>query len=635
MRNVIIGTAGHIDHGKSSLIQALTGIDPDRLPEEKERGLTIDLGFAFLDLLNGQRVGIVDVPGHERFVKNMLAGASGIDLALLVVAADDGVMPQTLEHLEIVDLLGIRSGIIAVTKIDLVDEEWLELVRDDIAANVKGTVLESAPVVEVSSVTGKGTEEVRSALQVAAQQASERPAAGFFRLPIDRAFTMSGFGCVVTGSVISGEARVGDEVELLPPGETARIRGIEVHEEKMETAQAGQRVAINLSGLKVADVHRGCQLAMPGRFAPTLMVDASLRLLPSVKRALENRTRVRFHIGTSEVMARVALIDTETLAPGGTALVQFRLETPVVAARGDRYVIRSYSPPRTIGGGVAFRAVVRKRRRFRKEDLAALEVWATGTEIDIVEQVYREGKLKLLSTEQVAQATNMLTTDAERLTEELLAQNRLLRMGDEITPMILHPDAIGETEARVETTLERFHAQNPLKAGLDESEILSRMPKGTERRVLARLLARMAETGKLQHTGARFALSGFSIALSDSNQALADTIEQQFIENKYTPPSREEALTAANAALPDGGKVFDALVQMGTLAEIAPQLYFHASALDDIKRQVVAFLEQNGEMAVGDLRNLLDTSRKYAVPLMEYFDKGRVTKRVGDKRVLA
>lgn len=375
IEHIIIGTAGHIDHGKTSLVKALTGIDTDRLPEEKKRGLTIDLGFAYLDLDSNRRVSVVDVPGHERFVKNMLAGATSINLILFVIAADDGVMPQTIEHLEIINLLGIKHGIIALTKKDLVTDEWLAIVQDDVKNILTGTTLEHALIIPVSVVTGEGIEACKSTIRGLLTQIRTQSSIRVFRMPIDRSFTISGYGCVVTGPVMGGQVSVEDEIEILPTKKVLRVRGIEVTGERVNTAFAGQRAAINLSGIKSTEIQRGYELSIPGYLQPTNIVDASLRLIRSAKNPFKNRTRIRFHINTSEVMGRVILLDRDALKPGEEALCQFLLENFITIEREDRFIIRSYSPAYTIGGGKVLRYNTTRLKRFRENTLKTLKIW--------------------------------------------------------------------------------------------------------------------------------------------------------------------------------------------------------------------------------------------------------------------
>jgi len=638
MRHIIIGTAGHIDHGKTALVKALTGIDCDRLEEEKRRGMTIDLGFAFLDLEGGQRVGFVDVPGHERFIKNMLAGATGIDLALLVIAADDGVMPQTVEHLEILDLLKIRSGLIALNKADMIESlareksaEWLTMLTEDIRKTVRGTVLEGAPILPVSALTGQGIPELKKAIAGLVSQLSAQSARRMFRMPIDRAFAMEGFGCVVTGSLAGGEVKVGDEVELLPAMESVRVRGIEVHGQKVDAASAGQRAGINLAGVKTANVERGFELAVPGYLKPTYMLDCTLRYLGSARRPLENRSRIRFHIATSEVMGRVLLLDREILKAGEEALVQFHLEKPVVAERGDRYVIRSYSPTRTIGGGVVLRTATRKLKPHREDALAALRVFATGDVQAIAELLFRDAVFTPLAVGDIVRGANVPPDEAQAAIDALLKAKKLRQLG----PVLLHADNAEKLAQMVLAALKDFHAKNPYRGGMDESELRAAFPPYASPSLLPALLSDMTARGLLRLSEHKLSLPGFAVTFSADEQKTQQTLERLFLEGRFAPPTLEEALSRVPGDRKTAQRVVNVLVEKGILVRVSLDLCFHATPLAEIKDLVVGHIKAKGSITAGELRTILNTSRKYAVPLMEYLDNIHVTRRVGDQRVLA
>jgi selenocysteine-specific elongation factor len=425
-QHFIIGTAGHVDHGKTALIRALTGAETDRLREEQERGMSIDLGFASFQLPSGRLAGVIDVPGHERFLKNMLAGAGGIDLVVLVIAADEGVMPQTREHLDILNVLQARSGLVAITKADLVDEEWLELVRDEIAGALQGTFLEGAPMLAVSSVTGQGLAELTATLDRLAEQVPTRPIVGPWRLPVDRAFTIGGFGTVVTGTLIAGVARVGDRVAVLPRGVETRVRGLQVHGSPATVVEAGTRVAMNLAGVGLEGVERGDVAAPPGVYQPTLALDVRLDVLKSCPREVKNRTRVRVHLGAAEVLARLNLLDADALQPGDSGLAQLRLESPTVAAKGDRYVLRFYSPMTTIGGGAVIDPHPPRHRRFAAAVLQNLAVKEKGTPAELVAEAVQRGGLRPAAPAAVAQALGMPVTEAQALVAELVAEGTLI-----------------------------------------------------------------------------------------------------------------------------------------------------------------------------------------------------------------
>lgn len=484
IEHIIIGTAGHIDHGKTSLVKALTGIDTDRLPEEKKRGLTIDLGFAYLDLDSNRRVSIVDVPGHERFVKNMLAGATSINLVLFVIAADDGVMPQTIEHLEIINLLGIKHGLIALTKKDLVTDEWLAIVQDDIKNILTDTTLEHAPIIPVSVVTGEGIEACKSTIRELLTQIQTQSSIRVFRMPIDRSFTISGYGCVVTGPILGGQVSMEDEIEILPIKKILRVRGIEVTGERVDTAFAGQRAAINLSGIKSTEIQRGYELSIPGYLQPTNIVDASLRLIRNAKNPLKNRTRIRFHINTTEVMGRVILPDRDALKPGEEALCQFLLENFITTEREDRFIIRSYSPAYTIGGGKVLRYNTTRLKRFREDTLKTLKILASGNLPEIVEQVYLNnihtgGERPFIPTmDDISRQVNIHPSTAESIIARLIKRGILLKFVIEGKDVIAHRDIITSLKEQILNILKAFHKENPLKTGIEETHLKTLVAAG-------------------------------------------------------------------------------------------------------------------------------------------------------------
>ena len=475
MKQVVLGTAGHIDHGKTSLVKALTGVDTDRLKEEKERGITIDLGFASLELPGDIRMGVVDVPGHERFVRNMLAGVGGIDLVMLVIAADEGVMPQTREHLAICQLLEIQDGIVALTKKDMVDEEWLELVTDDVQNFLAGTFLEGKPILPVSSRTGEGVEEIRAALAERAAQVSHKNVDGPFRLPIDRVFTMRGFGVVVTGTLFSGRVHLEERVILQPKGTTARVRGIQVHGENVQEATAGQRTAINLQGLEKETIERGDVLAATDSLNPSYMLDATFQLLPNAPRPLKNRDRIRFHQGTAEAIGRVALTGTDALQPGESGFLQLRLERPVVVRSGDRYVIRSYSPIMTIGGGKILDSNPPKHRRLRPEIIHRFESLTEAEDAERAALFLKEAAYQGLALSDLLPRASASRKGLMEILEGLRKESSIEWI-DAQAGWAVHSEALQALESEIQKTLERFHKENPLRPGISKEEMRSRIP---------------------------------------------------------------------------------------------------------------------------------------------------------------
>ncbi|MDO8136411.1 MAG: selenocysteine-specific translation elongation factor [Candidatus Brocadiales bacterium] len=635
MKNVVIGTAGHIDHGKTALVKALTGIDTDRLPEEKARGITIDLGFAFMDIEGGLRVGIVDVPGHERFVKNMLAGATGIDIALLVIAADDGVMPQTVEHLEILELLGLRHGLIVLSKKDLVSEEWLELVKEDIKRLMKGTFLEGAPVKVVSATTGEGIPELKAALRELVLAYQEEAILGIFRLPVDRAFTIQGFGCVVTGTVASGEIQVGQEVEVLPVKELARIRGIEVHGKKVDSASKGQRAAINLSGVKTSEICRGFQLSLPKYLEPVKIIDCHLHYLASARRPLVNGERVRFHIATSEVMARVTLLDKEVLRPGEKALVQYRLEEPIVTERAEHYVIRSYSPCRTIGGGKVLRVYTRRLKRLKEEVLAPLRLLLGGSDQEVIEQAFLEARGYLLSQEEVSRLLNIHPSRVKEMVESLIDKGALIKVKEDSNTLPVHHHRLSALKTQVLQHIQEFHENNPIRKGMEEGTLRARLSKDTPVSLLSLALQELIREGLVQHTSdQRVSAAGFQVKLSDSDRKTIESIQNAFLKERFSPPTLEQILPKDPCEQERFKSLLFLLIEEGNLIEVEAGMYFHVEAVQELKNRVKKTIQERGSITVADLRDLVSTSRKYAVPLLEYFDKIRFTRREGDRRML-
>ncbi len=629
-KHVIIGTAGHVDHGKSTLITALTGINPDRLKEEQERGMTIDLGFASLSLPSGQVVGIVDVPGHERFLKNMLAGAGGVDVVLLVIAADEGIMPQTREHLDILRLLDVKAGVVALTKCDLVDAEWLQLVTDDVRQFLRDTPLSDSPIIPVSAVTGQGLDDLRTALQQAVERVPPREVNAPFRLPIDRVFTLAGAGTVVTGTLVSGRVRVGDAVEMLPPGLQSRARQIQVHGRRVEEAVAGSRVAINLPGVEKAQVERGMVCAPPGLFRPTQAFDAQVTLLPDVAKGLAHRARIRVYLGTAEVIGRVSLLESERLEAGAQGMVQVRLEKPLVAARGDRFVIRTYSPMFTIGGGVVLEPHAPRHRRFDPAVIERLHSLLKGDPAQKVLAILAQSPAGLDAGE-LARCAETGSHQLATLLQQLEREGRARRVGD----MWFAGTVLQDLLERTKQTLQRYHQQNPLRAGIPREELRSTVAKGLSPRLFEALLTRWQEEGAIALQGAVVRLADFTIRLNERQKRLAERVAQAIREGKATPPP-VSIIAQQVGAPPDAVRaMIQVLVEMGELVRLEEELFFHREVLEDLAELVRRAIREKGSLSVGEFRDLTGSSRKFVVPLLEYFDSIRLTRRVGDVRVLA
>lgn len=627
MQHLIIGTAGHVDHGKTALIRALTGQETDRLPEEKERGISIDIGFAHFTLPSGRRAAVIDVPGHEKFIRNMLAGITGIDLVLLVVAADEGVMPQTREHLDILRLLDIRTGAVAITKTDLVDEELLELVQEDVRETVAGTFLAGAPVVPVSAVTGQGLDRLLAVLDELLQATRAKDTTAFTRLPIDRAFVRPGFGTVVTGTLVGGTIRTGDRLELLPEGDEVRVRGLQVHGQKVDVAEAGQRVAVNLSGIDREDVRRGHVLAAPGALRPTASFAGKLFLLESWPKAVAHGTRVHLHSGTSEVVGRVLLLDRDALEPGQSGYVLFKGEDPVVVGRGDRFIIRSYSPVHTMGGGTVIEPHAHYRRRNQR-DLQELQAKETGGRAGVVaETLARSGPVAL----PLPELSRRTGAPAEALAPDLTA----LQQAGEVVALeggyFLHRRGFHDFVQAVRTYLEQFFAQHPLRSGAPKEELRRKALPGADGRAFTAALNRAVAAGALVVDRDRITLPGRTVGLSPDQDRAAAAIIARAEAAGFSPPT----LAELRAALP--GAEVDELVlylhERGQVVRLSDELVMHVQHLEAARGLTRAYLQAHGRITVAEFRDLLGTTRKYALPLLDHFDTERWTRRMGDERV--
>lgn len=632
MKQIVLGTAGHIDHGKTSLIKALTDIDTDRLKEEKERGITIDLGFAFLKLTDDIQLGIVDVPGHERFVKNMLAGVGGIDLVVLVIAADEGVMPQTREHLAICELLRVREGLVALTKIDMVDADWLELVQEDTAEFLRGTFLEGKPIVPVSSKTGAGLDDLLATLRTLCQALTPRSSAGPMRLPVDRVFTMRGFGVVVTGTLFSGSLHLEDRVEMLPSRETARVRGLQVHNQSVSEALAGQRTAINLQGLEKADVQRGHVLVTPGRFPVTYMLDVTLKLLDDAPRPLKHRDHVRFHIGTSEIMGRVILLDSDEVQPGEEVFAQLHLEEPTAACPQDRYVLRSYSPVQTIAGGTVLDTVPAKHRRRRPQVLEQLTTLRDGTAAEVLAVHLRNAAYRGLQWADVLLRSPLDDTALRGVVADLQQQGIGVTI-EEHPPWLLHRDAYAQARAQIVQLIAAFHRANPLKPSMFTEEVHSKFADMPDK-VFAAIVQELVASGELEVTRDKVKMASHTVTLSPALQTAIDALEQTFHQAAYQPPSLEEALESHKLTRAEDRELLQVLVDQQKLIRLKGDIFYHRDIFEGIESQLRAYLEQHGEISAAEFRDLLQISRKYAIPLLEHFDNQRLTMRIGDKRIL-
>ncbi len=633
MKPIILGTAGHIDHGKTSLIRAVTGINTDRLKEEQLRGITIELGFASMTLPNGWKLGIVDVPGHEKFVKNMVAGATGIDLVAMIIAADEGVMPQTREHMEICTLLGIKHGLTVITKTDLVDEEWLELVTDDIASFTHGTFLEDAPVVPVSSETGAGVDEFTRILAELCADIPARSHSGLFRLPVDRVFSMKGFGTVITGTLVSGKVTAGETIMIYPSRITSKVRGVQVHNQSVAEAEAGMRTAVNFQGLDKERVNRGDVLSVPDALVPSYMLDVSVHFLKSNKKPIKNRTRVRFHAGTSEVLGNIILLDSEEIAPGETALAQIRLDAPVTLIRDDRFVLRSYSPVRTIGGGRILNPLPVKHKRFRPEVAAGLRLLAEGAPMDVLVHHLQASGYNGVSFSQLKLMTNLDDKRLEQILHELMSK-RIIIQADRENRVFIHQDGFEGLRSEITAYLGAYHQANPLKAGMQKEELKTKFPPVLNPKLFNAVLDRMIKQNEIAQEEKSIRLAGHKISLKIDQAEIKEKIQAAYRSGGLTPPYFKELVRDFDMDPAQAKAVLSLLVEEGRLVKAKEDLFFHIQPISDLKGKVVDFLTRHAEMTTPQFKEMTGVSRKYLIPLLEYFDSRNVTIRVGDARKL-
>ena len=632
MKQVVMGTAGHIDHGKTQLIKTLTGIDTDRLKEEKERGITIDLGFAHLTYEDGTEVGVIDVPGHERFVRNMLAGVGGIDLVMLVIAADEGVMPQTREHLAICQLLQVKEGLVALTKADLVDEDWLELVSEDSREFLKGTFLEGKPIVPVSAKTGQGLDELKRVLQELVARVPPKQLQGKFRLPVDRVFTIRGFGTVVTGTLFSGTIRVEDRIEIYPKGIEAKIRGVQVHNASVPEAVAGQRTAINLQGIDKVEVERGDVLGHAGEFAPTFMLDAVLQHLSDAPRPLRHRARVRLHVGTSEIMGRVILLDRDELAPGEEAYVQLRLEEPAIVLPRDRFVIRSYSPVQTIGGGMVLDAQPAKHRRGDAGLAAHFQLLAAGNPEEVFAHHLKQATHQGLRLSEFLPRTELSEAHLRQVATTLQRAGRARAVHADMG-WYLHAEALDALARELRRYLETYHRQNPLKPNISIEEVRAKV-RGLGERVCLMALEELRQQGAVVVERDRVRLATHQVALDDTRERILDELEAEFLAAGYQPPRVEDLFAKLNIGKGHDKALLQVLLDQGRAVRLKENVVFHRSNLAKAESLLVQFLRDHREITPIEFKDLLGISRKYAIPMLEYFDSQKITIRVGDKRIL-
>jgi len=632
MKHVILGTAGHIDHGKTSLVKALTGVDTDRLKEEKERGITIELGFTFLGLPSGVQLGIIDVPGHEKFVKHMVAGVWGIDLVALVIAADEGVMPQTREHLDICRLLKVKKGLIVLTKIDLVDRELLELVKEEVSEIVQDTFLKEAPILAVSSMTGEGIPQLLSTLDLLSQEIEERSSNGLFRLPIDRVFVMRGFGTVVTGTMISGSLSLGETVQVLPSGLEGKVRNLQVYSQSVEKAVAGERAAVNLQGIETSAIERGDVLIRPNTLKPTQLIDAYLEYLQDAPRSLKHRTEQRFHIGTTLTNASLFLLDREELAPGEGGFVQLRLERPVVALPQDRFVIRGSSAIQTIGGGVILDSHPDKHRRYSSSVIADLSLLKDGTTEQALRQHIHHSGTGGITLEDLLNRVEMPPSEIQSIIRKMAGEGDLLLIDPEKLKVIEKGQYQGLKE-RVLAQLGEFHQRFPMKSGLSKEELRTKLPPEVDVKLFQILINELIQSKKVVLERDKLRLPSHQISSVDE-KGLVKRVEAAVLKGGLKPPSPKELSEEWSEREEEVRAIFEHLVHEGVLIKIKSEIYFHRIHFENLKEELVNYLKSHQEITTPQFKEMTKASRKYAIPLIEYFDQIKLTLRLGEKRVL-
>lgn len=633
MQHFVLGTAGHVDHGKTSLIKALTGVDTDRLKEEKERGITIELGFASLSLPSGHTLGIVDVPGHEKFIRNMVAGAAGIDLVLMVIAADEGVMPQTKEHLQICSLLGITTGLVALTKIDLVEKDWLDLVRSEIADYLQDTFLADAPIVPVSASQEQGIPELLAQIDKTVCQLQEKTDDGIFRLPVDRIFTMKGFGTVVTGTLISDKIRVGEEIQILPENIFARIRGIQVHNQPTEEAFSGQRTALNLQGIEKSTLERGNVLIRPQTIRPTQRLDVFFEYLASNTRKLKNRSLVRLHTGTAEIMTRMVLLDADELSPGDQSFVQLILADEDVVVGGDHFVLRSYSPITTIGGGRILDPQPGKHKRKNKKILDDLKILQSGGLQDKISVLLDRAGFSGLNVPSLAFRLGISAKKIREALEKLFSDRRaILLPGDDATA--LSAGLCVHLEEHLMKSLADYHANHPLKEGISKEELKAALPDAVSGKLFNMVLARLIKKEGIASDKDHVRLATHQVQLAGEEDALRQALASVYLQAGLAPPSLSDVMTRFKDQKAKAQNIVRLMIKDGELIKINEELCFARTTLDKLREDYKAQLVRDGQATPATFKDLTGLSRKYIIPLMEYFDASKLTVRVEDHRIL-
>jgi selenocysteine-specific elongation factor len=635
MKQIIVGTAGHIDHGKTALVKALTGVNTDRLKEEQEHGITIELGFAPLPLPSGNLIGIVDVPGHERFVKTMVAGAQGIDLVMLIIAADEGIMPQTREHLAILRYLDIKHGLIVINKADLVEPDWLALVTEEIQEFVADTFLAGQPIGPVSARTGLGIPELIGELDRMISKIPLRAVTGPLRLPIDRVFSMKGFGTVITGTLLSGAVAVGDAVEIMPARIMAKIRGIQVFNEKVDQVTAGNRTAINFQGIDKEEILRGFVITTPNAFIPADRLDVFFAYRPGNNRPLKNRSDIRFHHGTSEIMAKIHLLGLDEVPAGGNAYAQISLEEPVIAALRDNFVLRSYSPAMTIGGGIILHPGA---PAYRKKEISTvlprLQILHKGRTDEILASFIHSRGYLGIGRDNLFSLSNLPEKKFHESLGSLIQQGIIFKIVSANEKIYLHRAMLEQFEVESLNLLSEFHKTQPLKPGFPVEELKSRLLAPAEQHIFAFLLDQLVAHKTVVLDKEVMRLAGFSIELGESGEKLRDRILKIYEEHQLSPPTLKELLAELGGNEKESRSHLNLLIKAGLICRVKDDLFFHHSAMRSVESRLLEFLRQRQEISPVEFKELTATSRKFAIPLLEYFDSQKITVRLGDKRIL-
>lgn len=633
MKHFVLGTAGHVDHGKTALIKALTGVDTDRLKEEKKRGITIELGFASLALPSGQTLGIVDVPGHEKFIKNMVSGAAGIDLVMMVIAADEGIMPQTKEHLHICSLLGISKGIVALTKTDMVEKEWLDLVQSEITEFLQGTFLEGAPVVLVSAIKQEGLTDLIKAIDTTVSKINEKTDDGIFRLPVDRVFTMKGFGTVVTGTLVSDHIKTGEEVEILPGDIAARIRGIQVHNQSVEDAWAGQRTAINLQGVEKSIIERGNVLVRPKTVWPSQRLDVFLEFLASNSKSLKNKALVRLHTGTSEIIARITLLDKDELAPGQKAFAQLVLANKDVIVSGDRFVLRSYSPITTIGGGQIIDPLPSKHKRQNEKIIAALNVLQSGSLPEKISIIMERTGFSGINLRGLNFRLGVNTKKIREALEGLLSNKKAILLDSEDTTVI-SAFFYNQLEELISKNLAAYHKKNPLQMGISKEQLKETLGRAISVKLFNLALRNLGKKETIVSDKDNVRLAEYQVQLAGDLDSLHNNIAMIYNDAGLTPPSLTDVVNNFKDQKAKAQSIVKLMLKDGDLIKINEELCFASGSLNKLRDDYKAMLVKDGKATPATFKELTGLSRKYIIPLMEYFDMSKLTVRVDDHRIL-